>query len=102
MHGSTTTVNLESGYCRSAPRGRAVDLGRLLLLSREREQQRGREKVAAGMVLGAVIQFIKRLCILIVGLLRLSYRKVRTPERGLVYGHRLRVAGSVRVRLAGN
>lgn len=75
MHGSTTTVKLECGDCRSAPRG-PVDLGRLPLLSKEREQ-RGRAKVAAGMVLGAVIQFIKRLCILIVGLLRLSYRKVR-------------------------
>lgn len=85
MHGSTTTVNLESGYCGSAPRG-PVDLGRLLLLSREWEQQRGREKVAAGMVLGAVIQFIKRLCILIVGLLRLSYRKVRTLNAGWYVG----------------
>ena len=33
-------------------------------------------RLAVVMVLGALLQFIKRLCILLVGLLRLSYRKV--------------------------
>ena len=42
-----------------------------------------RRKRAAllGMVLGALLQFIKRVCILVLGLLRLSYRKVGTEER---------------------
>ena len=33
-----------------------------------------------GMVLGALLQFIKRVCILVLGLLRLSYRKVGMEE----------------------
>lgn len=42
-----------------------------------------RRKRAAllGMVLGALLQFIKRVCILVLGLLRLSYRKVGMEER---------------------
>lgn len=36
------------------------------------------------MVLGALLQFIKRVCILVLGLLRLSYRKVRDGKRETV------------------
>lgn len=36
------------------------------------------EKLAAVMVVGAILQFIRRLCVLLIGLLRLSYRKVCT------------------------
>ena len=36
------------------------------------------------MVLGALLQFIKRVCILVLGLLRLSYRKVGDWKRETV------------------
>ena len=37
------------------------------------------EKLAVVMVVGAIFQFIRRLCVLLIGLLRLSYRKVCAP-----------------------
>lgn len=42
----------------------------------------GKRAALLVMVLGALLQFIKRICILMVGLLRLSYRKVREGVPG--------------------
>ena len=54
------------------------------------KRSRARERAAAVMVLGALFQFVKRLCILVVGLLRLSYRKVG-PRVMSTHSHNLRL-----------
>ena len=56
-----------------------------------------RRKRAAllGMVLGALLQFIKRVCILVLGLLRLSYRKVGMGRKTVCARERERVCGCV-------
>lgn len=44
---------------------------------------RARSAGLAVMVVGALLQFIKRVCILVIGLLRLSYRKVSQRHHAL-------------------
>jgi len=47
-----------------------------------KKHSNGKRAALMVMVLGALLQFIKRICILMVGLLRLSYRKVREGVPG--------------------
>ena len=63
---------------RELPGSAAHKRHHLTRLRSRSKRQAGRPTVigTAGMVLSAIVQFLKRVCILVIGLFRLTYRKV--------------------------